>query len=255
MKIELVSYVIKDHVRYEPLDEERLNKVINLINSSEADLIVFAGWTLDLLDDLPILLNHITNKKTAICLEIFDESQETVNANKGFVIVDGEVVNVEMSQQFSTSGEVNKNDVLIKELLDKLETDRKFDVKGKSCLWLSCGELNILKNLQGKGNKVVFRSVDKQLDARFNTLLDQSDLIINPIHSPMGNQGKMSKRREFLSAKGKVYLSTSNVYAKKGKSNDQLLSYKLQYVLKDGEQLEPVESLVEGECLIQLFEI
>jgi hypothetical protein len=66
--------------------------------------------------------------------------------------------------------------------------------------------MNILKNIQSEENRVEFRlAEDKILNERFLKILMETDVFLNPIHSPMGNQGKIQKRREFLSQNEKYY--------------------------------------------------
>ena len=65
--------------------------------------------------------------------------------------------------------------------------------------------------MQSDENKVRFRFSEKNMQRLFRNTLDDTSLILNPQHTPMGNQGKMSKRREFLSANRRVYISTCNV--------------------------------------------
>ena len=115
-----------------------------------------------------------------------------------------------------------------------------FSVCRKHCLVLQCGELNILKNYQKEGNRVAFRvDNDPILEKRFSELLGQTHIVLNPIHSPMGNQPKLSKRRVFLSRNGRAYFSTSNAEDSKHLS----LRYKsLQYALFDGKVLSELNN-------------
>jgi hypothetical protein len=63
------------------------------------------------------------------------------------------------------------------------------------------------------------------LSNRFAKILKNTDIILNPIYIPMRSQGKIQKRREFLSANMKYYFSSCNT--KKGSTNLNLKS--LQY--------------------------
>ena len=109
-----------------------------------------------------------------------------------------------------------------------------------------------MRNIQSKDNKVLFRFANNQkLNDRFDKLLSKVDIILNPIHSPMGNQGKMHKRRLFLSKEGKYYFSTSNT-----KNNSDNLSLKsLQYAYKDGEELIEIEKIENENSISRIYEI
>ena len=115
------------------------------------------------------------------------------------------------NQLFSESKEIEDNYELADRFLYELNERRILTIDNIKYLILQCGEINILRNYQNQNNKVDFRLPQHQdLCKRFNTLLENINVVINPIHSPMGNQGKMHKRREFLSSRNKYYFSTCN---------------------------------------------
>ena len=134
----------------------------------------------------------------------------------------------------------------------EFEKRRKIIIKKLSLQFIQCGEINILSNIHSKDNKVLFRFANNQkLNDRFDKLLNKVDIILNPIHSPMGNQGKMHKRRLFLSKEGKYYFSTSNT-----KNNSDNLSLKsLQYAYKDGEELIEIEKIENENSISRIYEI
>ncbi len=110
---------------------------------------------------------------------------------------------------------------------------------------------NILKNKQSEHNKVEFRVDDVTLENEFATILNSANFIINPIHTPMGNQGKISKRREYFSTNNKIYISTNNIEVELGKSVEKLLQRKLQYVLKNSVSMEPFSTKIDVDnCFI-----
>ena len=77
------------------------------------------------------------------------------------------------------------------------------------------------------------RTSDSELVRSFETALEKTDIILNPMHTPMGNQGKMVKRRVYLSKRGKAYFSTSNLDTEHGLENR-----KLQYAFVDRQEIE-----------------
>lgn len=206
MNIELVSF------RFNLSEMRRLELMINLVNLSQSDLILFCGHTLKNPYDLDVLNGCIENKNSFVLFEIkrVIESNFLNLRNCLYTIENGSINNLFTNQFFSTKDEIERNESLCERFINELETRRSFNVKGKNCLVLQCGEINIIKNLQKEGNRPIFRHYQrKDLEERFYNLINSSDIILNPIHTPMGNQGKMKKRREFLSADKKYYFSVS----------------------------------------------
>ncbi len=121
------------------------------------------------------------------------------------------------------------------------EHSKYFQAKRKKVRIIQCGELNILKNEQSNNNRVIFRfDEDKTMKMKFQKLLRESDIILNPQHTEIGNQGKLSRRREYLSAHGRIYISTTN--AARGAKNFNNKS--LHYVYHNG---KPVSTEVVEE--------
>lgn len=208
MKISLVSF-------YTNLQwNERISIVANIVNTSSADLIVFAGHTLRDHAALEQIKGLIKNIHTFVLLEVKKDQLGPMCSNKHslYLIQHGETHSLHTHQMFATHEEIEGNVALAAHFLHELRQRRTFEIdeRGK-CLVLQCGELNILKNLQSDNNRVIFRLEDNQsLKKDFEDILQDVKYIINPIHTPMGNQGKMKKRREYLSARNKCYCSVSN---------------------------------------------
>ena len=116
---------------------------------------------------------------------------------------------------------------------------------------VQCGEINIIKNIQKKGNYPIFRLQSrKDLEDRFFDLLNNCDVVLNPIHTPMGNQGKMEKRRELLSSNCRYYFSTSNTDVK-----HSIDSSSLQYSFYDGKRFIETIREVNNDVQIRMFDI
>lgn len=228
MTVELISF------RSNLTAKKRLELMISIVNQSQADLIVFCGHTLKDRSDLDALKCRIENKNTFVLFEIkqCEESDFLYLKNCLYTIADGIVHNMYTNQFFATSNEIEGNESLCERFINELETRRQFNVKGKNCLVLQCGEINIIKNIQKEGNKPIFRIQERlDLKERFDNLLKDTQIILNPIHTPMGNQGKMKKRREYLSANNKYYFSVSQ-------SGDfSMESRCLQYSFYDGGEI------------------
>ena len=252
MKIDLISYVneLSDNVNL--LNKKRLELTIDLINSSTVDLILFSGHTIGFVNDIEELKNRITNTKTEVIFELKDINSKKIN-NCLYRIKRAQIQNMYTHQLFTESYEIEGNYQLAEILINELETKRSIKIKNKKFVILQCGELNILKNLQKQNNKVEFRlSDDKQLKERFHSILENADIILNPIHTPMGNQGKMLKRREFLTKNKKYYFSTSNTST--NSSNLNLSS--IQYAFCNQKKLNPIHTeLIEDNFIRRTFDI
>ena len=191
MKIELVSYM------WDSSEKQRLSDTLDILNNSKSHLILFPGGTFDSLKTLEKL--KIENKKTEAIIEVRNCNSHYVQ-NSLFRISKGKIINLNTFQFFAESKEIENNYYLGKMLLDELDTKRLIKVKNKNALILQCGEINILKNIQSQNNKTTFRlNAFPSLKAKFEKILQKSEIILNPIHTPMGNQGKMESRRRFLS--------------------------------------------------------
>ena len=128
-----------------------------------------------------------------------------------YTIQDGKIKSLNTKQVFATSSEIEGNEFLCEQFINELETKRRFAVKGKICLVLQCGENNIIKNSQSEKNKPYFRLEErKDLKGKFLSILKDTDIVLNPIHSPMGNQGKLEQRRKYLSGNKRYYFSVCN---------------------------------------------
>ena len=156
-------------------------------------------------------------------------------------------------QLFTDSASISIHPELMDHLMLELETRRRFAVANRNVSIIQCGENGILMNKQSEGNRPVFRFEDDEaLNKRFTDFLNNTDIILNPIHSPMGNQGKMQKRRELFSDNNRAYFSTANF-----DNEESVYNKSVQYACINGEDLEPIN--VEGgkrnSYIVRTFEI
>lgn len=225
MKIQAVVY--QESISWRIQDD--LNT--QLFNNTDADIILFPGWSFKDTNHLINFQNFLTNKKTLGFFELQRlDSRNLTNAL--FSIQKGEMKFISF-QLFSTSSEISNNPILGQMFVDQFDVSRSFKVKNKVLRVIQCGELNILRNEQANGNRVKFRFEDNQLENKFFNTLKDTSIILNPLHTPMGNQGKMHSRRKFLSSNKRVYVSTSNV-----KTNSELEKSKsAHYAYFDGHEM------------------
>lgn len=235
MTIDIVSY--RQNITWEHQDE--LN--CRLFNKSKADIILFPGWSFQDTNQLENFRTNISNIKTVGIMELKRLDSRKIT-NCLFIVQNGKLKYSSL-QLFSTSNEINKNKTLGQIFIDQFANQKSFQIKNNIVRVMQCGELNILRNEQANNNKVRFRFFeDKEMNSEFSTLINNSKLIFNPQHTPMGNQGKMSKRREFLSSKGRAYFSTTNI-EKHSKGFDSKSSH---YAYYDSQPLA-TEKIDDGE--------
>ena len=229
----------------------RLDLAARIINNSKADILLFSGHTIDFVNEIEELKSIIQNKKTEVVFELENINSDKIE-NCLYQIKKGKINNLYTNQIFTESGDIEGNYELGDRLLNEFETKRKLKVKGLNFLIIQCGEMNILKNIQGEGNRVEFRLLDDgNLYNRFDQLLKNTDVILNPIHTPMGNQGKIQKRREFLSKNSKYYFSASN--SKKDSTNLNLKS--LQYAFFNGKEMIEKEKFLTEQSVSRIYDI
>ncbi|RYY47083.1 MAG: hypothetical protein EOO06_13200 [Chitinophagaceae bacterium] len=237
MKVELISYT-------SDLDSAlKLKLTKQLFNQSEADIILFPGHTIDTVKDLKHLSNSLENNHRTVAFLELKEIGARGMTNWSFKIENNALINCNSNQQFVTSKDIEGNEQLAANLLHAINTSRLHKVKGKRVCYLICGEMNILTNIQGQDNKVVIRSdiYKKEFDEIFRS----ADIILNPLHTPMGNQGKMHKRRVYFSKKQGAYFSTANLEYKKQYAEEYFKRSKsLQYAYYNGKPLKPEAEMI-----------
>lgn len=224
LKIGLFSFVID--YKNPMLINNIFKDILNIINSNDdLDIIVFSGFTLFDTEKLKELEKSITNKNSVIFLEVWNDKHGQQSIPKGYFFSGGKLHDKNIIQLFATSTQINGNITLMSEFLEHLESNRIIQHKGINLCWIICGELNVLENIQSEDNRVVFRlASNSKLRAQFNKIYSECNIFINPTHSQMGNQGKISKRRQYLSANKKLYCSVSNF---------DLMTYKKKYGVTD----------------------
>lgn len=246
LKIELVS------LRSNLKKAKRHSIFVDMINHSCSDIILFCGHSLIKEDEVYFLDQEITNTNVTVLFEVREiEESEFVKFKNGlFIVEQGKSRNLFTNQLFSTHDEIDNNEMLCERFIHELENKRHFVIKGKSILILQCGELNIIKNLQGKENQPIFRIPQREdLQARFEKILEETDIVLNPIHTPMGNQGKMHKRRELLSANNRFYFSVSHNGERK------MEAHSLQYAYHNGKVLNESNIEVTDDYQIRMYVI
>ena len=232
MVIQLVSY--KTTLRA----DSRLQHTAEIINSSKADLILFAGHTLASHRDVDELNTLLDNNMTTAVIEVKKDtkSKSLPVYHSLFLLQNGVAKDIYTHQLFTDSKTIKAYPELGEHLMLELETRRNFSTANRNVSIIQCGENNILRNIQSEGNRAVFRFEDDAiLNQRFAAFLNNTDIILNPMHSPMGNQGKMRKRRELFSSNNRAYFSTANYV-----DEEAIYNKSVQYACINGKEQDPV---------------
>ena len=233
MIVQLVSY--KSTLRA----DSRLQHTAEIINSSKADLILFAGHTLASHRDVDELNTLLDNNRTTAVIEVKKntKSKSLPVYHSLFLLQNGVTKDIYTHQLFTDSKTIKAYPELGEHLMLELETRRNFSTANRNVSVIQCGENNILRNIQSEGNRAVFRFEDDAiLNQRFAAFLNNTDIILNPMHSPMGNQGKMRKRREFFSDNNRAYFSTANF-----EDEESIYNKSVQYACINGKEQEPMD--------------
>ena len=233
MIVQLVSY--KSTLRA----DSRLQHTAEIINSSKADLILFAGHTLASHRDVDELNTLLDNNMTTAVIEVKKDtkSKSLPVYNSLFLLQNGVAKDIYTHQLFTDSKTIKAYPELGEHLMLELETRRNFSTANRNVSVIQCGENNILRNIQSEGNRAVFRFEDDAiLNQRFAAFLNNTDIILNPMHSPMGNQGKMRKRRELFSSNNRAYFSTANYV-----DEEAIYNKSVQYACINGKEQEPMD--------------
>jgi len=232
MIVQLVSY--KSTLRA----DSRLQHTAEIINSSKADLILFAGHTLASHRDVDELNTLLDNNRTTAVIEVKKDtkSKSLPVYHSLFLLQNGVTKDIYTHQLFTDSKTIKAYPELGEHLMLELETRRNFSTANRNVSVIQCGENNILRNIQSEGNRAVFRFEDDAiLNKRFADFLNNTDIILNPMHSPMGNQPKMRKRREFFSDNNRAYFSTANYV-----DEEAIYNKSVQYACINGKEQEPM---------------
>jgi hypothetical protein len=249
MLIQLVSF--KTALRA----DRRVKLTAEIINSSSADLILFAGHTIASNLDVSKLAELIKNTSTTAVIEVKKDKScpigKTSISHSLYLLQNGIIKSMNTYQIFAESSHINGEPYVAEHLIQDLETRRAFTVANHKAIVIQCGENGILKNIQSEGNRAEFRFQDnKELSKRFENVMNNTDIILNPIHSPMRNQGKMLKRREFFSDNNRAYFSTANFDNVDGIENKSL-----QYAFFNGVEIEQADVDKRGTYIIRTFTI
>lgn len=249
MKIATVGY------DYYLSPERRMDIMVEVINeNADADLILFPGHSLEQEEDAIWVSKNVNNKHSKVILELHNFENSVCHIkNALFAIENGKLKNLYSGQLFSTNEDIKGKDVLMNKFFDELPR-KSFDLCGKRCVILQCGENSMLESKKADGYKARFRFEDNlDLNRRFMEMLDSTDIFLNPVHSIQGEQGVQHQRRVLLSGSKRHYFSTC---ALDYKTSGNLGHKSLQYSYFNGEEIDADYVNDEaGDYVVNVFEI
>lgn len=244
MKIQLIGYDYNINRNY------KMDLFTEIVNSSDADLILFPGHTLRNEDDTDYIESDLTNNHSIAVLELEEgrPSSCMFTRNELFLLKEGLFEDTYSSQILATAEDVkNGGEALMGKLLDEIQR-RQFICCGKRITVLQCGETALLASAKSEGYKASFRYKDNEaLNRKFEDILASTDIFLNPIHDLQGEQGIMAQRRALLSAEGRFYFSSCALnYDMSGKFS----SKRLQYAMYNGEDVIDKAETHQDDCFI-----
>ena len=230
MKIQLVGFDFAINANH------KIDIFKEIVNNSDADLILFPGHTLRDEEDVHYLCMHLENTKPTVVFELekADPTSCMHTNNELYIYKNGIFEDMYTSQLFATGEDLNGFDVIMAKFFDELPR-RMLTCCGKRITILQCGETALLSSSKKDNYKSQFRFKDnKTLNQRFLQMLKSTDIFLNPIHDLQGEQGIMKQRRIALSSNNRYYLSTSSL-------NKEMWgnfgSKRLQYIVHNGNEL------------------
>lgn len=259
MKIQLVSF--EKHARYtSKLQVIRPTAMAEFLSHSSADFVMFSEHALRTQDDLTIVQLFNGNNGITALLEL--KEGKTLNGNRMYLLKNGEWSYIG-NQVFSTSEEADPChvDALLEILEGKYKRSgdtREFEVAGKKFLILQCGENNILKGLSGTAEFRLKNYPD--FETRFNAILENVDIVLNPVHVRWGRFGSFLARLRKFSENGRYCFSCTQMEGNmlESATNDPTHNT-TQVVMHNGELISPISTeVIDIGCekfLVQTYEI
>ena len=230
MRIQLIGFDYNLNPNY------KLDLFTEIVNGSDADLVLFPGHTLRNDYDLEYVEGDITNERSTVVVEMADHlaSSCLYLHNALFLVKEGLFEDMFTSQIFATALDINGFEELMEKLLDEMPR-RQFVCDGKRITVLHCGETALLASSKEEGYKASFRFKNNpKLNERYEQMLASTDIFLNPIHDLQGEQGIMAQRRATFSSDGRYYFSTC---ALNEEMWGKLSSKRIQYAWQDGKEL------------------
>jgi|GEM_PF-2438160 len=227
MKIELIGF------DFELNPNNKMDILVDAVNASDSDLILFPGHTIRDLNDLLYAEQDIKNKSSVAILELEESLSSSclLQRNSLYMMHGGLFFDLYTSQIFETEEDIEGNDAIMDKLMDEFKR-RQFACCGNRITVLQGGETAMLA---GSGVDMDFRfSGNPVLNRRFQGLMAGTDIFLNPVHEAADGSGLLLQRMAALSADGRWCLSTGMLGRERmGNWGDK----QLQHIFHDGREI------------------
>jgi hypothetical protein len=191
-KIGTLSFPVCDNM---PVRENTF-RIEEIIRRRKPALLLCAGWTVPLIQDLESIVDATKRVNTEVVLEVGAHGSSPIS----FRIYGGR--QFQMGKQLF--GHIGKDFAKGLRSLDEAMPDRAFTFMHRQALLLVCGEVMIVENHGGIGR---FRNL---VPKTVRDAVTQSSIILNPTHTRMGRPANLNAWRQFLSKNNRIYMSASN---------------------------------------------
>lgn len=181
MTIQLVSFPLFEGNLSQREENQRIEDIVSIINSSNADFIMFSEHILCRKKSLETICKEVQSSSVIALFELKDMTRKGLARNRLFLLQERCLIDMQSRQVFADSSQVD--DEHCERLIEELEYRRQFEVSDKRFLVIQCGENNVLKSVRGEG-KAVFRLNQRaDLKKRFEDVLRLADVVLNPTHT------------------------------------------------------------------------
>ena len=248
MIIQLVSFAINRFTLKER--QFRIDSISKILNETAADFIMFSPYILNKKDDLETIAKNVRNKKVKALFELEETKQKN---NRFYLIKEGSITNLNTNQIFVNSKEASVGNV--NRLIEELDLHRKFEVAGRRFLLIECGENNILK---GNSETAEFRITNRQdLKMHFSQILNDADIILNPVHSKWSRYGCfLSRLRKFSENKRYCFSCTCILDERQlERARKSPVKNVTQQAMHSKRLISPINPIKSEEFLLQTYEI
>ena len=254
MLIQLISFPWYEGNLSAKEENLRIETICDFLNNSRADFVMFSEHILGNANSLDIINKNVQKKGICSLFEIKDRSRIGLARNRLFLLKDNNVINLQTRQVFSEAE--NADEERIERLIEELEYNRQFEINGKKFLILQCGENNILKSIRGT-DEAEFRLQNRpDLKKRYQSVIENADIILNPVHTRWGRYGDFLCRIRTFSKKKRYSFSCSQIeeyQLERAKINP--IKNTTQIAMCSKKFVAPILSFDENNCLIQVYDI
>lgn len=248
MEIQLVSFQSTRLTKKER--EYRVDVISNILKKTKANFVMFSEHVLKSKDDLYTINENVGQKHITALFELSESIG--LKGNRLYLIQNAIITDLQTHQIFFDSAGATAHNVEI--LIDEMERHRQFVVDGIKFLIIQCGENNILKGSTGSAEFRLQKRPD--LKCRFFKLLNNVDVVLNPVHSRWGRFGNFLSRIRKFSENKRYCFSCTQL------SNNQLSNARkdpghntTHVVMHSKKRIIPVYTNEVENYLLQTFEI